>query len=70
MDLGCIFMFFISLGWISMDLGWIFHGFAGMDFPQIFMGLGWISTDLGWVRGGSMDFMDLGWTGMDFELIF
>ena len=63
-------MFFISLGWISMDLGWIFHGFAGMDFAQIFMDLGWISTDLGWVRGRSMDFMDLGWTGMDFELIF
>ena len=53
-----------------MDLGWIFHGFAGMHFPQIVIDLEGISTDLGWIRGGSIDFMDLGWTGMDLEWIF
>ena len=53
-----------------MDLGWIFHGFAGMDFPWISIDLEGISTDLGRIRGGSIDFMDLGWTGMDLEWIF
>ena len=70
----------MDLGWISMDLDWIFYGFhgSGVDFPwnpptslQVgVLDLVWIGVFLSLMKLPLMDFHGMGWIWGGFSMEF